>query len=117
MKIKGLIEGRKPNFHISARVANVTGEKAKYIRQRGFKDNHYKTLIIEFITKYGKATKKDIDNLIIDILPDVLDNNQKKNKVRNIVYAMSKREKTIINHGTHRSPEWVLSTSNNEKKH
>ncbi len=115
LKIKGLIEGRKPNFHISARVANVTGEKAKYIRQRGFKDNHYKTLIIEFIAKYGKATKKDIDNLIIDILPDVLDNNQKKNKLRNIVYAMSKRDKTIINQGTSRYPEWVLSTSNNKK--
>lgn len=115
LKIKGLIEGRKPNFHISAKVANVTDEKAKYIRQRGFKDNHYKSMIIEFIAKYGKATKKDIDNLIIDILPDVLDNNQKKNKLRNIVYAMSKRDKTIINQGTSRYPEWVLSTSNNEK--
>ena len=113
LRAKGLIEGRKPNVHVSARVADLTNEKENYIKQRGFKDAHYKKMIIEFITKYGSASKQEIDKLLIDILPSVLDKKQKENKVRNIIYAMSKRDKTIENRGTNRYPIWILSLSKN----
>ncbi len=106
LKSKKLIEGRKPNYYISAFVAGTTGQKADYIKNRAFKDQHYKNLILDFIDKYDSCTREDIDRLILDILPAVLDNVQKKNKVRNIVYAMSKREKIIVNQGTNRNPIW-----------
>lgn len=106
LKAKGLVEGRKPNFHISQKVAEKTDQKADYIRNRGFKDQHYKDMILEFIDKYGAATKEDIDKLIIDLLPQVLDQKKKENKVRNLVYSMSKRDKTIENKGTHRKSIW-----------
>ncbi|MDN5350930.1 MAG: ATP-dependent helicase RecG [Bacteroidales bacterium] len=86
-------------------------DKASYIKQRGFKDDHYKKMIIEFLNKYGKASKADIDKLLLDILPGVLDEKQKSNKIRNIVYSMSKKDKTIENKGTTRYPQWVLSLS------
>ena len=63
-------------------------------------------MILEYLDKYNNANKQDIDKLILDILPDILDENKKANKVRNLVYAMSKREKTIINTGTTRNPIW-----------
>ncbi len=106
LKTKGLVEGRKPNFHISQQVAEKTGQKAEYIKNRGFKDQHYKDMILEFIDKYGSASKTDIDKLILDILPKVLDEKKKKNKVRNLVYDMSKRDLTIENKGTSRKPVW-----------
>jgi len=68
-------------------------------------------MIIEFITQYGKASKSEIDKLLLDILPSVLDDNQKSNKIRNIVYSMSRRDKTIENKGTTRFPQWMLSSS------
>jgi ATP-dependent DNA helicase RecG len=111
LKNKNLIEGRKPNYHISSSVANVTGERANYIKQRGFKDKHYKQMILDFIREYESASKQDIDKLILDILPKVLDEKQKENKVRNLIYAMSKRDKTIENKGTTRYPRWTLSLS------
>lgn len=111
LKDKKLIEGRKPNFHISSSVANVTGEKSDYIKQRGFKDEHYKRMVLDFIKEYGSATRQDIDKLILDILPKVLDKKQKSNKIRNMIYAMSKKDKTIKNQGTVRYPKWVLSSS------
>lgn len=107
LKEKRLIEGRRPNFHISVGVAEKTGQKADYIKNRGFKDQHYKDLILELVDKYGSASKEDIDKLILDILPAVLDNSQKENKVRNLIYAMSKRDQTIVNKGTNRTPKWV----------
>lgn len=107
LKAKGLIEGRKPNFHISAKMAEKMEQKADYIKVRGFKDDHYKDMILEYIDKYGSASKEDIDQLILDILPQILDKDQKQNKVRNLVYAMSKRDQTIVNQGNNRNPKWV----------
>ena len=101
-----LIEGRKPNYFVTAHIAALTGDKADYIKNRGFKDEHYKKMVLDFINKYGSATKEDIDKLILDILPAILDIQQKENKVRNLVYSMSKRDRTIINHGTNRNPVW-----------
>lgn len=107
LKSKKLIEGRKPNFFISSAIAEATDEKATYIKQRGFKDDHYKKMILEFIEKYGKATKNDIDNLLMEILPSVLNDKKKVNKVRNIIYAMSKKDKTIVNQGTRKNSVWI----------
>ena len=64
-------------------------------------------MIIEFLKKYGKASKSEIDTLLLDILPSILDEKKKANKVRNIIYAMSKRDNTIINKGTRKNPKWI----------
>lgn len=106
LKKKNFIEGRKPNYHVSAELAEITGEKADYIRNRGFKDEHYKKMVLDYLDKYGYASKEDIDKLILDILPDVLDKQQKENKVRNLIYAMHKKDTTIVNKGTSRKPIW-----------
>ena len=106
LKKVGLIEGRKPNIHVSAKIAEATQDQSTYIKLRGFKDEHYKKLILEYLDKYKQASKADIDNLILDILPEILDEEKKQNKVRNLIYAMSKKDKTIVNKGTTRYPKW-----------
>ena len=110
LKGKRLIEGRKPNYHISFDVAEKTNMQAEYIKTRGLKDDHFKTLILEYLDKYNQASKGDIDKLLLDILPGVLDENQRKNKIHNLIYAMSKKDKTIINRGTNRYPKWVRAS-------
>ena len=106
LKTARLIEGRKPNYYVSSQIAAVTGEKASYIKNRGLKDQHYKELILKFLDQYKTATKTDIDRLILDILPAILDKPQRENKVKNILYSMSKRDQTIVNQGTNRKPIW-----------
>ena len=106
LRKRGFIEGRNPNIYISSKVAFKTGEKSEYIKMRGFKDDHYKEMIIKYLDEYKTASKEDIEKLILDILPKVLVEQQRKNKIRNIVYAMSKKDKTIINKGTNRHPRW-----------
>lgn len=107
LKAKKLIEGRKPNFYISSKVAIVTNQKGDYIKMRAFKDEHYKKLIIDYLKKYKKASKQDIDKLILDILPNILDKDKKKNKVRNLIYSMSRKDFSIKNTGTNRNPIWI----------
>lgn len=104
-----LIEGRSPNFYISASIAKVTGKMDDYIKNRSFDDRYFKDMILEFIRKNGQATKEEIDKLLLDKLPGILDEDQKKNKVRNLVYALSKREQSIENQGTSRYPIWKIT--------
>lgn len=83
LKDKNLIEGRKPNFHISATVAKATGEKGDYIKQRGIDDDYCQKIIIDFLKKFGEGKRTDFEEILLDKLPDVLDENQKKHKIKN----------------------------------
>ena len=91
LKKQGHIEGRKPNYHISARVAERSDGRAQYIRNRALDDQHYKQLILEYLQKFESAKRLDIEQLLLDKLPDVLDENQKMNKVKNLLQNMKKQ--------------------------
>ena len=66
-------------------------------------------MIIKFIEKYGSAGRNDIDNLLMSKLSDALDEKQKRNKIKNLIYAMSNKEKIIKNDGPTKKPKWVLT--------
>ena len=109
LRRKAFVEGRYPKLYVSHKIALSTGSKAQYIKNRAFDDRHYKDMISEFIKKYGSATRKDIDDLIFDKLSDALDEKQKKDKIKNILSSMHKREKTIKNYKKSPKSKWVLS--------
>jgi ATP-dependent DNA helicase RecG len=116
LKKKKLIEGRKPNYFVAAQIAASTDDKATYIKNRAFDKEYYKTLIIGFIKKYNKASRIDIDNLVIDKLSDILSAEQKRNKIRNLLYEMSKKDGTIYNENkSTANPKWMLTTTNDFK--
>lgn len=87
----GLIEGRKPNLHIAAQVAEVTGEKAVYIKTRQQDDGYYAKLAGDFLKQYGAATRQDIDDLLINKISDGLTEQQKKNKIHNLLGKWQKQ--------------------------
>jgi ATP-dependent DNA helicase RecG len=108
LKKEKLIEGRYPNVFVAARVAAATGKYAEYIRNRPFDDAHYKKMIIEYIKKFGSANKADIEKLLTEKLSDVLTPMQKKNKIRNMLHLMAKRDKSIICHHKGSRSRWTI---------
>lgn len=90
LRKKKLIEGRKPNFHISASVAEVTGEKTQYVSMKGFDDDFYSKMIIRYLKKFSKAKKSDLQRLLNDKLPDVLSEDQKEHRIKNLLQKMKK---------------------------
>ncbi|MBR9976979.1 MAG: putative DNA binding domain-containing protein [Bacteroidetes bacterium] len=104
----GLIEGRKPNLHVSASVAKVTASKADYIRTRAQDDDFYCKLIADYLKKFGKASRDEIDKLLKDKLSDALDATQKSNKIANLLTKM-RRNGLIVNRGSRTAPEWYLA--------
>jgi len=111
LKKKKLIEGRKPNFFVAKSVADVTNEKAKYIRNIAFDNDHYKKMVLALIKKYGQATREEIDDLLIEKLSDVLSSEQKRNKIRNLLYTMHKKDNTLEYIGSGSKSIWK-ATSN-----
>ena len=88
LKKLGLIEGRTPRLFISAKLADAAGQKARYIRNRGFDDSYYQQLVLEYLTTYGQATRADLDALLLAKLPEVLSPEQKAHKLKNLLQAM-----------------------------
>lgn len=115
LKKEKLIEGRKPNYYIAASVAAITDEKASYIKNKAFDKSYYKNLVIEFLTKYKQATRAEIDDLLMEKLSNILSENQKRTKIRNLLYDMSKKENLIQNNSkSTASPIWVLQPKTNK---
>ncbi len=104
-----LIEGRYPNLFVAAPIALATNKRAEYIRNRAFDDDYYKKLIVDYIKKFRSASRRDINKLLWNKLSDVLDEKQKKNKIRNLLTALSTKDKVIKNIGSSKKESnWVL---------
>lgn len=88
LKGLGLIEGRSPRYFISAKVADAVGQKARYIHNRGLDEGYYRRLVLDYLDRYGQASRADLDALLLPKLPDVLDAQQRANKVKNLLQAM-----------------------------
>jgi len=108
LKKNHLIEGRYPNIYIASQVADITGDHSSYVKYRAFDDKYYKDMIILYIEKKGAASRQEINDLLIDKISDVLDEKQKLNKIRNLLYAMSKKDRKIKNAGSAKKPSWIL---------
>ena len=102
-----LIEGRKPNLHVSAPVADATSQRVGYIKSRSLDDRHYEELIIDFLRKFGSASRKELDELLWDKLGDILDDAKKRNKIGNIISKLRMNGR-IVNKGSRASPAWQL---------
>lgn len=110
LKADKLIEGRSPNFFVSAKVAAWTGDKARYILNRGLDDGYYKALILDYLDKYGQASRQDINELLLPKLPEVLNSQQRGHKIRNLMQAM-RREGLIVRHGSKTEAVWKRKAS------
>ncbi|MBN1548760.1 MAG: putative DNA binding domain-containing protein [Syntrophaceae bacterium] len=88
LKTKRLIEGRRPNLFVSVEVAAATETKADYIRKRAFDKQHYKKMVEDYLRQFHVATRADFDKLLVKKLSEVLNSEQKKNFVTNLLQEM-----------------------------
>ena len=84
----GLIEGRKPNYFVSAHVANATDTRTEYTRNKGLDDHYYKTLILQHIQKFKSVPPPEIRTLLLGKLPDSLTATQKQVKIKNLLATL-----------------------------
>lgn len=107
LRKKKYIEGRKPHIFLSMSVVKGTkhiGLKASYIKNKSFDDDYFKRLIIDYISKFGKASRKEIDELLRNKLSETLNERQKYDKITNLLSSL--KRKGIITYDKNKN--WVL---------
>ena len=105
LKAAALVEGRYPNLLIAAGVARLTGQKARHIRERGFNKQYYLDASEALIREHQPIPRLEIDRLLMDKLPEVLSESQKKAKIHNLMAELS-RSGRIENRGSRGQPAW-----------
>ena len=79
-----LVEGRYPKLFLSAYTAKTVDNKdlkTEYIRNKSFKDLHFKDMIVQYLRSFGGATRAELNELLNSKLSDVLTEEQKIRKV------------------------------------
>jgi ATP-dependent DNA helicase RecG len=114
LKAARLAEGRYPNLIVAGRVAAVTGEKARHIRNRGFDSQYYRDLIVALVREHQPVSREDIDKLLLDKLPEMLTQEQKLNRVHNLLRQLAAAQ-LIRNDGSRRFSKWVLIARENDQ--
>jgi ATP-dependent DNA helicase RecG len=115
LKGRKLIEGRRPNLFVSAKIAAVTGTKAAYIKHRGLDKTHYKALVVSFLEKFQQSVRGDIEGFLREKISDALSLDQKTNRIRNLLQEM-RREGTLTCEGHGPAAIWRLAKPASNQK-
>lgn len=103
-----LVEGRSNSLYLSAEVAQTMDEEAQYIKNKGFDDQYYRDMIIDYLEKFGKAQKKDFRKLLWDKFPEVLTDRQKERKILTLLTYLKKKERIETDSTNQQTCNWVL---------
>ena len=107
LRKRKLIEGRKPNFFVGAEIAQMTDKKADYSKNKGLNKHYYLDFIMQAISQHGSMNRNDIDNLLWNKLPEIINDKQKKNMIGNLLTELRAGGK-IVNAGTDKNSKWIL---------
>lgn len=88
LRRKRLVEGRRPHLRVAATVAEATGTKTDYLKERGQSTEYCMALINDLLRKNGPSPRSDIDDVITPFLPVGLDGRQRANRVDYLLKKM-----------------------------
>ena len=114
LRARKLIEGRAPNHHVSAQVADALGQQAQYLLDKGFQKDVYLVWVLRRL-RMGDCSRAELEHMLLDKLPEVLTVDQKRNRVKNLLAGMSR--KALITANGKRGPGavWRLLPSGLDK--
>lgn len=101
------VEGRGKQIRISSKIAVLTEQKAEYIQMRAAEDSNLKRMILDYITQYKSASRKEIDKLLRNKMHPALTEKEKTAKISNLLTSLRKAN-TIMPQGVSRGAHWVL---------
>lgn len=118
LRKQGLIEGRKPNLHVTAAIAAATDNEAEYLHHRAFDDRYFCDLIVDYLRTFGSAKRQKFNRLLESKLSDLLTPTQKRGKIDRLLKHL-RSEAVIRVEGNSKSAVWTLNSipSDGKKTH
>lgn len=80
-----LIEGRKSNLYISKGIAQTTGQKVSYSKHKGLDSKACEEMLLNSLRDHRSLSKPEVVELLWNVLPDLLTNEQKHNRINNML--------------------------------
>ncbi len=77
------------------------------MRQRGIDNEYCRKMIVDYLTKFKTGTREDFERIILDKLPEVLSESQKKTKIKNVLQSLKEQKVIEIESGK----SWQLKMS------
>lgn len=96
LKDKRLIEGRRPNIHVSADVAAATDTVEDYLKRRGIDKAYCEKMVVDFLKVKRESKRAGIIRLLSEKLSDALTEEQKRNFIRNLLQDMRRRQELLV---------------------
>ena len=109
-----LIEGRSGSLFLSAEVSKNIKAEAQYIKNKGFNDQYYKDLIIEYLRTYHQASKEDLRSLLWDKLPDIKTPKQREDKIHNLLSSLRQQGLIKRTSPSRQKGMWILTEETTE---
>ncbi|MBE0504035.1 MAG: putative DNA binding domain-containing protein [Desulfuromonadales bacterium] len=102
-----LIEGRKPNYYVSAKIAEATDTKPSYTRNKGLDKAKLKAFVLQHLQKFGATPRTQLEELLFGMLPEGLSADKKRYKVKNLLTEMRVKDKNVHCIGKGINARWV----------
>ena len=102
-----LIEGRKPHLYVSKQVAKATNTQVEYTLKKGYTDEECMEWVVKGLKDHGVLSRKQINGILWTKLPAVLSDEQKLNKIENILKKLRKAKVIYVG----RKKLWRLNES------
>ena len=110
LRAKKWIERRKPNYFVSKAIAQLTNKKAEYSKNKAFDKQYYLDLICKALKEHESLSRREIDELLFNKLPEWMSDKQRKTKVGNLLTELVK-SKRIVNQVRGNQSNWSLVKS------
>lgn len=101
-----LIEGRRPNYILSAKVSEILGKEVEHTEKKGFSDEEISNFIVKHLKNFPNGQNRgQINDLVLKYMPGILNKKQKAMKINNILTKLTKKN-IIKNFGNDRNSLW-----------
>lgn len=107
LRSKHLIEGRKPKVYIAKYIAQKVGQKIEYSGHKGLLNKSCEEFLLTALRDHKSLSRREIDKLLWNLLPDLLDEKQKKDKITNLLTKLKKLKK-IRNESKGPNSDWFI---------
>lgn len=108
LRKKGLVEGRKGALVVSKMIAEMSGMQVDYSKRKGLSNEKCEALLLSTLKDHRQLSKSSIVELLWDILPNILTDSKKQNKINNLLKKL-KKEGKIDNIKQGNKSDWYLT--------